>query len=87
MPIITYIQASGESHQVDVANGESVMQGAVDNFIDGIVAECGGACCCATCHCYVADEWVDKAGSPDKIEEQMLASAQKPNASSRLAAR
>ena len=84
MALITYIEADGTSHQVDVDNGDSVMQGAVNNFIDGIVAECGGGCCCATCHCYVDDAWQDKTGSPNAIEEQMLANAMNPKDSSRL---
>ena len=84
MPLITYIEFNGESHQVNVENGESVMQGAVDNFMDGIVAECGGGCCCATCHCYVEDEWRAKVGSPNVIEEQMLKNALHPKDNSRL---
>ena len=84
MPQITYIQSNGESHKVNLDNGESVMQGAVDNYIDGIVAECGGGCCCATCHCYVEAKWLSKVGSPNPIGEQMLKNAQSPQANSRL---
>jgi 2Fe-2S ferredoxin len=53
MPIVKYVQADGRSFAVDVPIGSSVMQGAVDNLIAGIAAECGGACSCATCEVYV----------------------------------
>ena len=72
MPQITYIEYNGTAHSVQVANGDSVMQGAVDNMIDGIVGECGGACACATCHCYVDDAWIDQVGKPETDEQLML---------------
>ncbi len=50
MPLVTYIESNGSEHQVQVPDGTSVMQGAVDNMIDGIVGDCGGECSCATCH-------------------------------------
>ena len=53
MPKITYIEHNGESHEIEVANGLSVMEGAVQNNIPGIDADCGGSCACATCHVYV----------------------------------
>ena len=53
MPKITYIEHNGKSHQIDVANGLTVMEGAVQNNIPGIDADCGGSCACATCHVYV----------------------------------
>jgi len=84
MPVINYIESNGESHQVEVENGESVMQGAVDHAIEGIVAECGGGCCCATCHCYVDEAWLARVGEANPIEEQMLKNAQNPQANSRL---
>ena len=55
MPTVTYIEASGASHEVNIDSGTSLMQGAVDNMIEGIVAECGGSCSCATCHVIVCD--------------------------------
>jgi ferredoxin, 2Fe-2S len=60
MPTVTYVQANGNSHEVNLDAGSSLMQGAVDNMIDGILAECGGSCSCATCHCYIDESWVDK---------------------------
>ncbi len=72
MPLINYIQANGNQYEADVPVGESVMQGAVDNMIDGILAECGGACSCATCHCYVEPAWVDTIPAPEAGEKDML---------------
>ena len=60
MPKIIYITPDGDRHEVDVENGYSVMEGAINNNIDGIVAECGGACACATCHSYIDEAWIDK---------------------------
>ena len=60
MPKITYIEHSGKSHAVEVPNELSVMEGAVQNNIPGITADCGGACACATCHVYVDEKWFDK---------------------------
>ena len=48
MPKITFITPDGTRHEVEVESGYSVMEGAINNNIDGIVAECGGACACAT---------------------------------------
>ena len=72
MAIITYIEHSGKEHKVEVENGTTLMQGAVDNFVDGIIGECGGCCSCATCHVIVADDWFDKTGSPADDESEML---------------
>ena len=60
MPKVKYISQDGTERAVDVETGASVMQGALDNMIDGIEAECGGFCSCATCHCYVDEIWFDK---------------------------
>jgi 2Fe-2S ferredoxin len=72
MASVTYIEHDGTRHQIDVPNGNSVMQGAINNSIAGITAECGGALACATCHCYVDDEWIGRTGSPSKAEIEML---------------
>ena len=60
MTKITYIEHNGKSHTIDVENGLSVMEGAVQNNIQGIDADCGGSMACATCHVYVKEEWLDK---------------------------
>ncbi len=85
MASVTYIQHDGTSHTVELAEGSSVMQGAVDNMIDGIVGECGGGLACATCHCYVDDSWMDKVGPAPQVEQDMLEfSASETRPSSRL---
>ena len=74
MAKITYIEHNGTEHVVDVANGLTVMEGARDNNIPGIEADCGGACACSTCHVYVSDpDWVAKLpAKEDAMEEDML---------------
>jgi 2Fe-2S ferredoxin len=84
MPKITYIENSGNSHLIEVANGLSVMEGAVQNNIPGIDADCGGAMACATCHVYVKEEWFDKVPKKEDGEEDMLDMAYEPNKFSRL---
>ncbi|MFV0276109.1 MAG: 2Fe-2S iron-sulfur cluster-binding protein [Parahaliea sp.] len=84
MATITYIEHGGREHVVEVELGSTVMQGAVDNMIDGILAECGGACSCATCHCYIDDHWRDRVGPPSEVEKDMLEFASEPQANSRL---
>jgi 2Fe-2S ferredoxin len=61
MAKITYIEHNGTEHVVDVPNGLTVMEGARDNNIPGIEADCGGACACSTCHVYVHPDWVSEA--------------------------
>ena len=72
MPIVRFIQPDGTSSDVKALSGDSIMETAIDNDIDGIVAECGGACSCATCHVYVEDEWLGKLPQPDALEDGML---------------
>jgi ferredoxin, 2Fe-2S len=79
MAKITYITFHGKSYTVDVANGMTVMEGARDNGIPGIDADCGGACACATCHVYVDSAWVDKLPPKDTSEENMLDFAFNPD--------
>jgi 2Fe-2S ferredoxin len=72
MPKVTYIQPDGSSSEVNALAGDSVMETAIDNDIDGIIAECGGACSCATCHVYVDEAWTDRLPAPDALEDGML---------------
>lgn len=72
MALVTYVQHDGGRHKVDVPVGNSIMQGAVNNMIEGIVAECGGGLACATCHCYVDEAWFDKIGGASALEGEML---------------
>ncbi|SAL64095.1 Terpredoxin [Caballeronia choica] len=75
MPVIKYVQADGRAFEVDVPLGSSVMQGAVDNLIDGIAAECGGACSCATCEVHVDEAWMKIVGEACDIESDMLSAS------------
>ena len=84
MPKITYITHSGKTHTIDVSNGLTVMEGAVQNDIPGIDADCGGGMACATCHVYVKEEWFDKLPKKEDGEEDMLDMAYEPNKFSRL---
>ena len=84
MPKITYIEYNGKSHVVEVANGLSVMEGAVQNNISGIDADCGGSCACATCHIYINEKWFDKLPNKENAEEDMLDMAFELNKFSRL---
>ncbi len=79
MAKITYVEHSGKEHVVDVANGLTVMEGARDNGIPGIEADCGGACACSTCHVYVDPAWVDRIPKKDAMEEDMLDFAWNPD--------
>ena len=84
MSKITYIEHNKKSHTIDVANGLSVMEGAVQNNIPGIDADCGGSMACATCHVYVTEEWFDKIPKKEDGEEDMIDMAYEPHKLSRL---
>lgn len=85
MAKITYIEHDGTEHVVEVPTGLTVMEGARDNAIPGIEADCGGACACSTCHVYVHPDWVAKLPEIDPMEEDMLEFAFEPDpARSRL---
>lgn len=72
MAKITYIEYNGTEHVVDVKSGLTVMEGARDNNIPGIEADCGGACACSTCHAYIDPAWVSKIPAIESMEEDML---------------
>lgn len=72
MPVIKFVEANGAEHEVDIPVGKTIMQGAVDNMLPGIIAECGGSCSCGTCHVYVDAEWLAKSGEVDDLEQDML---------------
>ena len=84
MPKITYIEHDGKTHTIEVASGLSVMEGAVQNNIPGIDADCGGSMACATCHVYVKEEWFNKLTKKEDGEEDMLDMAFEPRKNSRL---
>jgi 2Fe-2S ferredoxin len=84
MTKLTFIDASGQSRSVEAQVGSTVMETALRNSIPGIEAECGGACACATCHVYVAEEWMPAVGKASQMEEDMLDFAFEVRPTSRL---
>ncbi len=85
MPHVTYRQSNGAEATIELPVGASVMDGAVDNGVPGIHAQCGGACICATCHCYVDEQWFARLDPPGSTEREMLDYVWEPRANSRLA--
>ena len=84
MPKITYNDFQGNSKTIEVDNGLSVMEGAIQNDIPGIDADCGGSMACATCHVYVEDKWSDKIPKAEDAENDMIDMAFEPKKNSRL---
>ena len=84
MAKITYITSDNQTHTLEVQNGLTVMEGAVQNDIPGIDADCGGGMACATCHVYVKEDWFNKLPKKEDGEEDMLDMAFEPNKLSRL---
>ena len=84
MPKITYNTSDNKTHTIDVQNGLTVMEGAIQNDIPGIDAEWGGGMTCAPCHVYVNEEWLDKLPEKEDGEEDMLDMAFEPKKNSRL---
>ena len=69
---VTFIEHSGDVHEIETETGSSLMEVAMNNDVPGIDADCGGGCSCATCHVYVDSAWLDKLTPPDAMEESML---------------
>ena len=84
MAKITYIEHNGTNHTVDVQSGLTVMEGAVQNNIPGIDADCGGSMACATCHVYVKEDWFNKINKKNEGEDDMIDHAYEPKKNSRL---
>ena len=84
MAKVTYNTHDSKTHTIDIQNGLSVMEGAVQNDIPGIDADCGGGMACATCHVYIKEDWWDKLPNKEDGEEDMLDMAYEPNKFSRL---
>lgn len=85
MATVLFVEASGAEHRIDVPTGENLMRAALNEGLEGMVGECGGGLACATCHCYVEDDWADRLPPPVQTEQDMLectASERRP--SSRL---
>ena len=84
MPKITYQDYKGDSKTIEVEKGLSVMEGAIQNDIPGIDADCGGSMACATCHVYVEEKWLDKLPKAEEAETDMIDMAFEPKKNSRL---
>ena len=84
MPKITFNDFQGNSKTIEVDNGLSVMEGAIQKEIPGIDADCGGSMACATCHVYVEDKWFDKIPKAEDAEVDMIDMAFEPKKNSRL---
>ena len=84
MAKITYRDYQGNSKTIEVDNGLSVMEGAIQKNIPGIDADCGGSMACATCHVYVEDKWFDKIPTAEDAENDMIDMAFEPRKNSRL---
>ena len=84
MPKITYVDVQGDSKTIDVENGLTVMEGAIQNNIPGIDADCGGSMACATCHVYVEEKWLNKLPKAEDGEVDMIDMAFEPKKNSRL---
>lgn len=84
MPKIIFVNHDNSREEVTVASGTSVMQAAINNGIDAMVAECGGACSCATCHCYIDPIWLAKVAPASSTEADMLECVVNPQENSRL---
>ena len=84
MPKITYIDTSNNKKTIEIENGLSVMEGAVQNNIPEIDADCGGGMACATCHVYVKEEWFNKIPKAEDAEQDMIDMAFEPKKNSRL---
>jgi 2Fe-2S ferredoxin len=83
MAAITFITPSGQKIVVEAGDG-SVMEAAFDNGVDGIDADCGGVCSCATCHVHVDPEWIDRTGPATEDEKALLEFESGVNQYSRL---
>ena len=84
MPKVTYIDFQGNTKTIEVENGLTVMEGAIQNNISGIDADCGGSMACATCHVYVEEKWLDKLPKAEDAEVDMIDMAYEPKKNSRL---
>jgi 2Fe-2S ferredoxin len=84
MAKIIYKNNDGNSKTIEVENGLSVMEGAIQNEVTGIDADCGGSMACATCHVYIDEKWLNKIPKAEEAEVDMIDMAYKPKKNSRL---
>lgn len=84
MPFVTFIDDQGNEQEVKAKVGQSLMVAAVNNMVDGILAECGGSCACGTCHCFIDQEWQAKMPAIDSTEQDTIECAVEATPDSRL---
>ena len=84
MAKITFIDKDGNQKKIEIENGLTVMEGAIQKDIPGIDADCGGSMACATCHVYVEEKWLDKLPKAEEAEVDMIDMAHEPKKNSRL---
>jgi 2Fe-2S ferredoxin len=84
MPRVIFHDVNGQRIEAEVPAGNTAMEGALDNSVSGILAECGGACACATCHAYIAEDWLQRLKPVEEMEDAMLDTAVERRPSSRL---
>lgn len=84
MGTITFVEHDGTQHAVDIEEGKSLMQTAMDHGVPGIDADCGGECACGTCHVIVGADWIESTGSANEVELQMLNLTPEQESTSRL---
>jgi ferredoxin, 2Fe-2S len=84
MPKIVFTEPGGVTREVDATLGVTLMEAARQHGVHGVVAQCGGACACATCHVYIDPHWLDKLEPPEDMEQGMLETAWEPRSNSRL---
>ena len=85
MPKIIFEEFSGTQHELELPVGVTLMEGAINNMVPGIEGDCGGLCACATCHCYISEDWQKKCEDAEELESSMLDFAFEVNGDSRLA--
>ena len=85
MPRLNFKSPDGSETVVEAYSGYTVMEAAAVKEVNGIKADCGGCCACATCHIYVDPEWLAKLPAMDEYEDAMLDSAADRRDNSRLA--
>lgn len=81
---VTYIEPGGEQRQVELNEGDSLMDGAIENLVKGIDGDCGGMCACATCHVHIGPEWQAKLPPISGDEDDLLGIAEARDEQSRL---
>lgn len=84
MPTVRYIDSNGDHHEVDLDSGYTLMEGAFNRQIPGMVAECGGAAACGTCHSYISEQWLARLPPVEDLEDSMLYMVEDRRENSRL---